>query len=215
MTEPHQDHYFQAEPSTASRRRTVPLVLPDWTVELQTDRSVFSGDRVDPGTRVLLVEAPAPRGPVRHALDLGCGYGPIALTLAHRHPDARVWAVDVNARAVELCRDNAAALGLGGVHASVTSDADPTGSIPDDVRFDLLWSNPPIRVGKAVLHDLLLRWLGRLSPTGEAVLVVHKHLGSDSLQRWLGDQGYPTERLTSRAGYRLLRVGPRPTSDQP
>ena len=84
---------------------------------------------------------------------------------------------------------------------------DPTGSIPDDVRFDLIWSNPPIRIGKAELHDLLRRWLGRLTPTGSAVLVVHKHLGADSLQRWLIDQGHPTERLASRAGYRLLQVG--------
>ena len=134
--------------------------------------------------------------------------GPIALTLAHRSPTTRVWAIDVNARAVELCRDNAAALGLDNVEAVQVDATDPSASLPDDLRFDLIWSNPPIRVGKAQLHDLLRRWLARLTPTGTAVLVVHKHLGADSLQRWLVDHGHPTERLASRAGYRLLGVGP-------
>ena len=201
------NQYFEADPSTPSSRRTVPLVLPDWNVELLTDRAVFSGDRVDPGSKFLLLEAPAPAPGTTEALDLGCGYGPIALTLAHRAPAARVWAVDVNARAVELCRDNATALALANVTPTQVGPEDPTGAIPDEVRFDLIWSNPPIRIGKAELHDLLLRWLARLTPAGVAVLVVHKHLGADSLQRWLIDQGHPTDRLASRAGYRLLQVG--------
>jgi len=201
-------HYFDADPSAPSERRTVPLVLPDWRADLLTDRAVFSGDRVDPGSKLLLLEAPAPGDGVVEALDLGCGYGPLALTLAHRRPSARVWAVDVNARAVELCRDNAAAQGLTNVEAMPVGPQQPFGTIPDDIRFDLIWSNPPIRVGKPELHALLRRWLARLSPAGRAVLVVHKHLGADSLQRWLIDQGHPTDRLTSRAGYRLLQVGP-------
>jgi len=201
--------YFEADPSTPSDRRTVPLVLPDWRAELLTDRAVFSGERVDPGSKLLLLESTVPDPPPVHALDIGCGYGPIALTLAHRSPTTRVWAIDVNTRAVELCRDNAAALGLDNVQPVPVGPDDPTGSVPDDVRFDLIWSNPPIRIGKAELHELLRRWLGRLTPTGVAVLVVHKHLGADSLQRWLIDQGHPTERAASRAGYRLLHVSAR------
>ena len=125
-------------------------------------------------------------------MDLGCGYGPIACTLAARSPGATVWAVDVNRRALDLCRANAAALDLANVRVVA----------PDEVRadlvVDLLWSNPPIRIGKAALHDLLTTWLGRLSPAGAAVLVVHKHLGADSLQRWLDDAGWATARLGSR-----------------
>ena len=200
-------HYFDADPAAPSERRTVPLVLPDWRADLLTDRAVFSGDRIDPGSKFLLLEAPAPDASVTDALDLGCGYGPIALTLARRRPSARVWAVDVNARAVELCRDNATALAIGNVEAVQVGPDDPMGTIPDDVRFDLIWSNPPIRIGKSELHDLLRRWLRRLTPTGVAVLVVHKHLGADSLQRWLIGQGHPAERIASRAGYRLLQVG--------
>lgn len=202
-------HYFDADPSATSSRRTVALVLPDWRADLLTDRAVFSGDRIDPGSKYLLLEAPAPSTDAAEVLDLGCGYGPIALTLAQRAPTARVWAVDVNRRAVDLCRDNAAALGLSNVEALQVGPDDPTSPLPDEIRFDLIWSNPPIRIGKAELHAMLLAWLGRLAVEGRAVLVVHKHLGADSLQRWLTDQGHPTHRLASRAGYRLLQVGPR------
>ena len=133
-------------------------------------------------------------------LDLGCGYGPIALTLAARNPAARIWAIDVNPRARDLCRANATAAGLDNV-----SVAEPD-EVPDGLRFDACWSNPPIRIGKATLHDLLERWLDRLTPDGSAHLVVQRHLGADSLARWLNDRGWSTTRRTSRHGYRLFDV---------
>ncbi len=190
-------HYFDDDPAVASSPRTVPLVLPDLTVDLASDAGVFSADAVDPGTRYLLIEAPAPPPDAVHVLDLGCGYGPIARTLAHRVPDATVWAVDVNARARALARTN-----LVGLSARVVGPDE----VPDDVTFDLIWSNPPVRIGKEAMHDLLTRWLGRLSATGVAVLVVQKHLGADSLARWIGEQSFAVTRLGSRRGYRLLEV---------
>jgi len=197
--------YFEATPAAPSKPTTVHLVLPDLTTTLQSDRAVFSADRVDAGTKYLLLEAtdPPDRG---HLLDLGCGYGPIAVTLSHRAPAATVWAVDVNERAVDLCAANGARLGHGRVHASVVRDDRPFGAVPDDVTFAGIWSNPPIRIGKAALHDLLARWLPRLEPGGHAHLVVQKHLGSDSLQRWLVEQGWAADRLGSRAGFRILDV---------
>jgi 16S rRNA (guanine1207-N2)-methyltransferase len=177
----------------------VRLALPDLTLDLTTDRGVFSRDGVDPGTKLLLLDAPAP-APRGDLLDLGCGYGPIAVTLARRSPEATVWAVDVNRRARDLTAANAEAAGAGNVRVAAPDD------VPDDVRFATIWSNPPIRIGKAALHDLLLRWLSRLSPGGRAVLVVQKHLGADSLLRWLEEGGHPTTRLQSRLGYRLLEV---------
>lgn len=198
MAEPA-GHYFHARPAAASRPATVRLDLPDRSLELRTDRGVFSAERVDPGTKQLLLDAPEPPDGGTF-VDVGCGYGPIACTLAARRPAATVWAVDVNERALELCRTNAAALGLRNLHV-----ADAT-AVPDDLEVDLIWSNPPVRIGKAPLHDLLSGWLRRLAPSGSAVLVVHKHLGADSLQRWLGDSGWTSQRLSSRAGYRLLEV---------
>jgi len=197
------DHYFEASPTSASDTREITIDLVDPPLRLLTDRGVFSHGRVDAGTEFLLRQAPPP-GSSGVLLDLGCGSGPIALTLARRAPDARVVAVDVNERARDLCARNAAANDLANVDVLAPDDVDPA------LCFDLIWSNPPIRIGKAALHELLLAWLDRLAPTGTAVFVVHKHLGSDSLQRWLTDQGWPTQRIASSRGYRLLRVGPRP-----
>lgn len=188
----------------------MPLVLEDLTVDLVTDRGVFSGDRVDAGTRLLLVDGARPATGPGHLLDLGCGYGPIAVALAMRAPEATVWAVDVNERAVGLCVDSAARLGLGNVRGLVVPAEEPLAGIPDDVRLTGIWSNPPIRIGKAALHRLLGAALDRLAVGGSAHLVVQRHLGADSLQRWLVERGWPTERRASRAGYRLLDVGPRP-----
>jgi 16S rRNA (guanine1207-N2)-methyltransferase len=195
-------HYFEADPSSASRPRTVRLDLPDRSFDLRTDRGVFAAEGVDAATKYLLLEAPAPPAGGTF-VDLGCGYGPIACTLAARSPAAKVWAVDVNRRALDLCGANAAALGLENVQVATPDD------LPAELVVDLVWSNPPIRIGKAALHELLAVWLGRLAPTGAAVLVVHKHLGADSLQRWLDDSGWTTARLGSRGGNRLLEVRPR------
>ncbi len=198
---PAQPHYFSPSPGAPSRPSTVRLDLPDLSLALQADRGVFSAGRIDPGTKVLLLEAPSPPA-AGDLLDLGCGYGPIALTLATRSPRATVWAVDVNERALDLTRANAAAAGLANVRVS-TPDA-----VPAEVRFAAIWSNPPVRVGKAVLHDLLGMWLPRLGDDGRAVLVVQKHLGADSLHRWLQQQGWQVERRTSRMAYRVLDVRP-------
>lgn len=195
-------HYFSPEPAVTSEPSTVELVLPEGRlVRLTTDRGVFSGDRIDPGTRFLLAEGPPVRGAV--LADVGCGYGPIAVALALRGgPDVVVWAVDVNERARALCAANAAANGVA-AQVRVVAPED----VPADLVVDQLWSNPPIRVGKAALHDLLTTWLGRLRPgSGTAELVVQKHLGSDSLAAWLNEAGWPTRRRASRAGYRILTV---------
>ncbi|MCU0268183.1 MAG: class I SAM-dependent methyltransferase [Acidimicrobiales bacterium] len=199
-------HYFVPDPAVPSAPRRVRLTLPDLDLDLRTDRGVFSPDRVDPGTRYLLATAPLPPAGARHLLDLGCGYGPVALTLARRSPEATVWAVDTNPRALALCADNAVAAQCPGVRTLLATPERPAGDLPADVRFDGIWSNPPIRIGKAALHDLLSHWLDLLSPRGRAWLVVNRHLGADSLQRWLAARGWPTKRLGSRAGYRVLEV---------
>ena len=191
--------YFDPEPAVASARSRVALALPDVSFDLATDRGVFARGAVDPGSKLLLLEAPAPPA-TGHLLDLGCGYGPIALTLARRAPAATVWAVDVNRRALALTAENAAAAGLANVRA-----VEP-GEVPPDLAFATIWSNPPVRIGKPALQDLLRTWLGRLTPEGWALLVVHKHLGADSLARFLATEGFPAERLRSRMGYRLLAV---------
>ncbi|TMC82279.1 MAG: methyltransferase [Chloroflexi bacterium] len=192
-------HYFEAQPAVASRPRTVRFRFGELDLTLQTDRGVFGSKGVDLGTRMLLREAPPPplEGDV---LDLGCGYGPIAIVLAKLAPGAQVWAVDVNERALELTRANAEAAGAANVTVSTP------GKVPDEVRFEAIYSNPPVRVGKGPLHALLLEWLPRLKPTGAAYLVVQRNLGSDSLARWLTEEGFAVTRLKSKKGYRILQV---------
>jgi 16S rRNA G1207 methylase RsmC len=203
------DHYFSAEPSAASRPRELRVRLAGREVDVVTDGGVFSASRLDLGTSVLLREVTAP--PVEgDLLDLGCGWGPLALTFALLSPRARVWAVDVNPRARELTAANAARLRLANVRAAAPHE------VPDEVRFAAIWSNPPIRIGKEQLHGLLLRWLPRLAHGGQAYLVVQRNLGADSLHRWLAGElasgelasgdGWSIERAGSAKGFRVLQI---------
>lgn len=191
-------HYFDQDPVSPSRTVVVDVALADVAFTMETDRGVFSHGHVDVGTAVLLRSAPRPASEGA-LLDLGCGSGAIALTLAMRSPGATVWAIDVNQRALELTARNAERNRLTNVVVAAPD------AVPDDVRFATIWSNPPVRIGKRALHELLVRWLARLDDGGEAVLVVQKHLGADSLQHWLSEHGFPTERIASHAGFRLLR----------
>ena len=193
------EQYFAGRPTAAHRPRTVHVILPDVHLELGTDSGVFSPRRLDPGTRLLLDVAPPPPQAGR-ILDLGCGYGPLALAAAARAPRASIWAVDVNARALELTGANATRAGLTNVTCAFPDDR----ALPG--QFDLIWSNPPVRIGKNALHAMLFRWLRRLAPGAAAYFVVQRNLGSDSLQRWLDESGWIAERAAARSGYRVLKV---------
>jgi 16S rRNA (guanine1207-N2)-methyltransferase len=194
-----ESQYFREQPEVESSPVEIDVSLPDLAFALRTDTGVFSRGALDTGTRLLLAEAPTPpqQGTL---LDLGCGAGAIAVTLGIRSPGADVWAIDVNTRARELTAYNAARAGLTNVHVASPDE------LPDSLRFDVIWSNPPIRIGKVALHQLLTTWLARLADGGSAVLVVQKHLGADSLADWMRAGGWQVERLRSRAGYRLLVV---------
>ena len=196
------DHYFTPAPDSTLKLRQVTVQLGGAERVLTTANSVFSPEHIDTGTQVLLNNAPTPP-PGGDFLDLGCGWGPISLHLALASPHATIWAVDVNERALDLVRRNAEKLGLTNVTAVLPDQ------VPAHVTFRTIWSNPPIRVGKTELHNMLRTWLPRLEPGSDAWLVVQRNLGSDSLQRWL-DGDLPDEFSTSRhsisKGFRVLRV---------
>jgi 16S rRNA G1207 methylase RsmC len=207
------EQYFTTQPQVASVAHTkqqnfAVLRVADREITIGTDRGVFSRKGIDQGTMVLLESAARPPS-TGNFLDLGCGSGPIALALAAYSPQATVYAIDINDRARALTQSNAQRNHLSNVVTSAPIEMD------DAIRFDVLWSNPPIRIGKQELHTLLLTWLSRLSPTGEAWLVINRNLGSDSLAVWLTEQGYSTERLTSKRGFRVLRVTPKRAPGQP
>jgi 16S rRNA G1207 methylase RsmC len=202
------EHYFSAQPAGELALREIDVTLAGSPHRVVTSSKIFSPDHVDTGTQVLLANVPTPPAD-GDLLDLGCGWGPIALTLALESPRATVWAVDVNERALDLVRRNSHMMGLENVNACRPED------VPDRVRFATIWSNPPIRVGKEVLHSLLHHWLPRLEIDAEAWLVVQKNLGSDSLQRWL-DAEFPAlevSRATTGKGFRVLRARAAPLDD--
>ena len=198
------EHYFTASPAVEAEERTHRFSIRGVERTVVTASSVFSADRLDKGTQVLLDHVPDP-SETGTFLDLGCGWGPITLALAEAAPRARVLATDVNERSLRLTARNAAAAGLDNVRVS------PADTLLAELResstpVDLIWSNPPVRIGKDALHALLLDWLSLLSDDGEAWLVVLKNLGADSLAAWLGDQGWDVSRMASSKGFRMLRV---------
>ncbi len=195
-----EDHYFSADPGVAFVRKPVRASIWGRDLELVSGSGVFAQGRLDSGTAVLLRETQPPEG-VGRVLDLGCGWGVIGVVLALAVPRVEVTCVDVNERALALTRENAVAHGVADRVVAVTPDG-----VDESTTYDEIWSNPPIRIGKPALHELLLRWLPRLAPGGRAVLVVNKNLGADSLQRWLGEQGWPATRLVSAKGFRVLEV---------
>ena len=192
------DHYFTPDPTSPSTPTTHQVQVRKLQLTLAGDRGVFNHGELDWGTRVLIENAQVPTGGV--LLDLGCGGGAIAVALAKLRPNAEVWAVDVNERAIEVARRTVKLNELSNVRVVTVGD------VPADLQFDAIWSNPPIRIGKDELHRLLREWLARLTPQGCADLVVHKNLGSDSLAKWLAAEGYVVQRHTSKQGYRILHV---------
>ena len=196
------DHYFSSTPASALQLRPIKVNLLGNSYGLTTANSVFSPDRIDAGTQVLLANTPAPP-PGGNLLDLGCGWGPISLSLALASPRSTVWAVDVNERALDLVRRNALTLGLTNINACRPED------VPADIKFMTIWSNPPIRVGKEELHRMLEHWLPRLESETDAWPVVQRNLGSDSLHRWLEGtlpENFTVTRAATSKGYRVLRV---------
>lgn len=201
------EHYFSENATSEDVRRTYTLEGPAGPITIETASGVFASRGLDRGTEVLFGTerrhpCPAPP-PGSHLCDLGAGAGPIALWLAAAHPGCTVHAIDVNDRARRLCRSNAQRNGLTNIVVNAPGDVDPS------IRFRLLWSNPPVRIGKAALHDLLSDWLDRLHPDGLADLVVGRNLGADTLAAWLADRGNAVERIASSKGFRVLRLSPR------
>lgn len=193
-------HYFDEAPSVTSRVVTYVIPGPGSPLTVESDTGVFSHGSLDKATALLLERVPELLNDLPHGdlVDLGCGAGPIALCLARLHPNRTVWAVDTNTRALELTARNATTNNLPNIRVATPQD------IPADLPVAAIVSNPPIRIGKPELHGLLRHWFVRVSPGGCALMVVGRHLGADSLQKWLGEQGWPTERVGSSKGFRIL-----------
>ena len=196
------NHYFSSSPDGPLVTREITVNLNGNKTKVLTAGGIFSPEHIDQGTQVLLthIESANPTG---NFLDIGCGWGPIALALALHSPKATIYAIDVNERSLELTRMNAEKLGITNMIVCKPED------VPQEIQFDEIWSNPPIRVGKAVLHEILELWLNKLVSGGTARLVVQKNLGSDSLHKWLMEKFSPefeSTRVDTSKTFRVLKV---------
>lgn len=201
-----EQYFTDSSPATADEVRTIEVSARGFDLSMRVSSRVFSGSKLDLGTRQLLEIAPdLPKGGT--FLDLGCGWGPIATIMSLESPNATVWAVDVNSRAVDLTQRNAQANGASAVRALKAEEALAV-SQESDTRFDVIWSNPPVRIGKEAMHEMLLAWLDRLAPSGVAHLVVQRNLGADSLITWLNGQGLKASKFASKKGFRIIEVRP-------
>ena len=202
----HEQYFTDSAPASADETRLIEVSARGFDLSMRVSSRVFSGSKLDLGTRQLLSVAPdLPEGGT--FLDLGCGWGPIATVMSRESPQSTVWAVDVNSRALDLTQRNAAANGARGVR-TLKADEALAASIESDTRFDVIWSNPPVRIGKEAMHEMLAAWLGRLAPTGVAYLVVQRNLGADSLITWLNGQGFEASKFASKKGFRIIEVRP-------
>jgi len=201
-----EQYFTDSAPASADETHVIDVSARGFDLSMRVSSRVFSGSQLDLGTRQLLSVAPnLPEDGT--FLDLGCGWGPIATVMALEAPGAVVWAVDVNSRALDLPARNAQAHGASGVRVLKADEALAT-SVESDTRFDVIWSNPPVRIGKEAMHEMLASWLGRLTPCGVAYLVVQRNLGADSLITWLNGQGFEASKFASKKGYRIIEVRP-------
>jgi hypothetical protein len=196
------NHYFASSPEGPLVPREITVTLNGNKYSVLTAGGVFSPEHIDQGTQVLLthLEKANPSG---NFLDIGCGWGPIALALALHSPKAKIYAIDVNERSLELTKLNVERLGLTNIVVCKPEE------VPSDIEFDEIWSNPPIRVGKVVLHEILTLWIKRLTAGGTARLVIQKNLGSDSLHKWLIQEFNPnfeSTRIDTSKTFRVLKV---------
>lgn len=196
-----QEHYFSQQPDSAAKAHDISFSVGGINFQAKSESGTFSVQKLDRGTEILLRSYE--EFPVKgNVLDIGCGWGPISLAIAKHQPLTTVWALDVNQRSLRLTAENAKTNNLDNIR-SVEAEL-----IPSDLRFSGIWSNPPIRVGKSVLHGLMKSWLPRLEPGASAYLVVQKQLGAESFEKWLALE-FPemqVSRPDQNKGYRVIRV---------
>jgi len=196
------EHYFSESPKSTHSTNFHEVALRSHTVTVTTASGTFSPGGVDRGTQVLLKYAPPPP-PQGNFLDIGCGWGPLSLALALESPQAQVIGIEVNERARMSATENYENLGISNLTICHPDE------VPPQSRFDLIWSNPPIRVGKVALYEIVTRWLNTLTAQGEAWFVIAKKLGGDSLHDWInqGKAGdFQATRVETSKGFRVLHI---------
>ncbi|UOF91884.1 class I SAM-dependent methyltransferase [Fodinisporobacter ferrooxydans] len=197
-----QEHYFSSKPTTRHDAKTIEVVLRGYKIRLKTDAGVFSKNQVDFGTRLLIECMDIPNGSSVSILDLGCGYGPVGIVAAKLAPDSQVVMVDVNERAIELSAENVR-------NNQVTNAIVKISDLYQNVQgrtFQRILSNPPIRAGKKVVHQIFEEASNYLTDDGELWIVIQKKQGAPSAKKKLEELFVEVNDIGRDAGYRIFQA---------
>ena len=192
------DQYYTADPTSESR--PVPCAFPyrGHGLKVMTDAGVFSKGELGAGSRLLLDALPALTGDV---LDIGCGWGAIGVAVAKANKTAKVTMVDVNRRALDLCRQNC-------MRNTVTAEVIESDGMAEVMgrRFDAIVTNPPIRAGKQVIYKMFADASVSLKEGGALYLVIRKQQGAESCMKYLKTLFENVEKLDKSAGFWILKA---------
>lgn len=195
------EHYYTENPHTKSKPVTWETQLDGRSFRFTSDAGVFSKERVDFGSRLLIETADLTDYPEGDLLDVGCGYGPMGIALAKKDDKRTVEMVDVNLRAIELAKQNAEKNGVKNVQIH-PSDLYKSVEKRD---FAGIFSNPPIRAGKQVVHYILEEAIHYLKPNGYLTIVIQKKQGAPSASKKMEEVFGNVERIAMDKGYWILR----------
>jgi len=194
------NHYYSKNPNIESDPKYWDFTLRDRTFRFKTDNGVFSKKEVDFGSRLLIETFSLPAGVEGDLLDVGCGYGPIGLSIAHAYPDTKVEMVDVNERAIQLAQENAALNQISNVNiheSNIFSSVTHT-------SFAAVLTNPPIRAGKQVVHEIFEKSYEHLVPGGELWVVIQKKQGAPSAMEKMESLFGNVDVVAKKKGYFIL-----------
>lgn len=192
------EHYYSKRPTAASDRGKIETNLRGFSLSLVTDAGVFSKNDIDFGSRLLIETMRIPD--TAHVLDVGCGYGPIGICAAKLAVRGHVTMIDINERAVELAKENAK---RNEVHNVRVIQSDRFEGLGENV-FDVILTNPPIRAGKSVVHDIFAGAAERLKPGGSLWVVIQKKQGAPSAFEKLQSLFGSVEEVKKDKGYRIF-----------
>lgn len=190
--------YFDNDPNLGSNIKEIKYTYYGKEVTFRVDLGVFSKDRVDFGSNVLLQNLPVFND--ESILDMGCGYGTIGLSIAKAFPKTNVLMCDVNRRAIELTNTN---IMLNRISNATVIESNCYEKI--DSKVDVIISNPPIRAGKKVVYDICLNAVNYLNDNGVAFYVVQKKQGAETLIKNMKDVFSFVEIVDKRNGYFIIK----------
>lgn len=194
------EHYYSREQNVESNPMFWEFTLRGHSFKFKTDNGVFSKKEVDFGSR-LLIEAFEPPAINGDMLDVGCGYGPIGLSLA-KDMDRKIHMVDVNERALRLAKENA---DLNGISNVLIYESDCLSNV-ENREFAAILTNPPIRTGKNTVYQIFEQSYDHLQKEGELWVVIQKKQGAPSAMNKLTELFANVEIVTKKKGYFILRA---------